>query len=74
MMVQNTNKVMSELRVKKRAAKESIMEKAQDIDLEAIFNTINNVKVKDVDHEFEEVEPAPLPGKSSYVPIPASQQ
>ena len=68
-MVHNTNKVMSELRFKKRNPKESVMEKAQDIDLDAIFNTIHNVKVKDVDNEFEEV-----PGNSSYVPIPASQQ
>ena len=45
------------------------MEKAQDIDLDAIFNSIHNVKVKDVDNEFEEV-----PGNSSYVPIPPSQQ
>ena len=69
MMVHNTNKVMSELRFKKRNPKESVMEKAQDIDLDAIFNTIHNVKVKDVDNEFQEV-----PGNSSYVPIPASQQ
>ena len=51
MMVLNTNKAMSEVRSKKKP-KESIMEKAQDIDLEAIFNTIHNVQVKDVDHEF----------------------
>lgn len=49
-----------------------MMEKAQDIPLDVIFNTLHNVKVKDADHEFEDIE-APLPGSSSYVPIPNYQ-
>lgn len=65
-MVLQTNKAMTENRFKKKKPRESVMEMAQDIDLEAIFNTIHNVKVKDA--EFEDVEA--LPGTSSYVPLP----
>ena len=65
-IVLQTNKAMTENRFKKKKPKESVMECAQDIDLEAIFNTIHNVKVQDA--EFEDVEA--LPGTSSYVPVP----
>ena len=61
---------MTENRFKKKKPKESVMEMAQDIDLEAIFNTIHNVKVHDA--EFEDVEA--LPGKSSYVPVPKNSE
>ena len=44
------------------------MEKAQDIPLEIIFNTINNVKTKDADDQFDDL--VPLPGNSSFVPVP----
>ena len=44
------------------------MEKAQDIPLEIIFNTINNVSTKDADDEFDDL--VPLPGNSSFVPVP----
>lgn len=30
--------------------------------------------MKDADDEFEDVNEAPLPGNSSYVPVPASQK
>jgi hypothetical protein len=47
------------------------MEKFQDIPLDVIFNTIHNVSVRDADDEFEDIQP--LPGNSSYVPVPESQ-
>lgn len=68
MMVQKTNKTMSEMRMKKKP-RDSVMEKAQDIDLDAIFNTLKNVNAKDADEEFEEV-----PASSSFMPVPAAQQ
>jgi hypothetical protein len=46
------------------------MEKQQEIPLGTIFNTIHNIKVKDAEEEFEEVPP--LPGNSSFVPLPAA--
>jgi len=61
---------MSELRTKKR--EDTVMEKAQDINLLEIFNTIHNISIMDAD--FEDVEEAPLPGNSSYVPVPTSQK
>jgi len=61
---------MSELRTKRR--EDTVMEKAQDINLLEIFNTIHNISIMDAD--FEDVEEAPLPGNSSYVPVPTPQK
>ena len=68
-MVHNTNKAMSELKTKPRKERASVMEQAQDIPLDFIFNTINNISVHDADDEFEEV-----PGSSSYVPVPKNEK
>ena len=67
-LVQNKNKAISEFKIRQKKEYESVMERQQDIPLEDIFNTINNLKIKDADDEFEEM---PLPGNSSYVPVPA---
>lgn len=45
------------------------MEKKQDIPLEEIINTLQNITtIRHADEEFEEL---PLPANSSYLPISA---
>jgi hypothetical protein len=42
----------------------------QELPVAGISNTINNITIKDVgEEEFEDVPP--LPGNSSFVPVPA---
>lgn len=44
-------------------------EKLQEMPVAGISNTINNIQIKDAgEDEFEDVPP--LPGNSSFVPIP----
>ena len=66
--IQNYNKAVSELRTKQRKEEPTEMEKQQEIPLATIFNTIHNIKISDAEEEFEEVPP--LPGNSSFVPVP----
>ena len=45
-------------------------EKLQELPVAGISNTINNITIKDAgEEEFEDVPP--LPGNSSFVPVPA---
>lgn len=47
------------------------MEKQQDIPLDVIINTIQNISFRDAtEEEFEEI---PLPANSSYVPVLANK-
>ncbi len=66
--IQNYNKAVSELRIKQRKEEPSEMEKQQEIPLATIFNTIHNIKITDAEEEFQDVPP--LPGNSSFVPVP----
>jgi len=44
-------------------------EKLQELPVAGISNTINNITIKDAgEEEFEDVPP--LPGNSSFVPVP----
>lgn len=49
MLVQTKNKAISELKTKQRKEEQNEMEKKQDIPLDAIFNTINNISIRDAE-------------------------